>query len=305
MNRPCLLDRSFMAALYKEKNTVDTRLKLSGEFRSEEMESLYLHASWKDIKEVPRYTFWAISFIGIAFFASDMLNVPAGQRLYTLLATRLLLGCVLIVSAEYIYRFESYFEKFQLIVFLNQLFITAGIVALAVLRDMPPAYVAVNTIFCTLLFYQLSNNRFTYTVTSCAILGISAVGVTLIALDYILSEVIAAVLFLGPMNFLCITILRRINRTRRREYVALEDAKRLNKDNEALILDLQNALAEVKTLQGFLPICSKCHKIRDDDGYWEKIEKYIQDRTNAQFSHSICPECTKRIYAGFVKRHPS
>lgn len=299
--RPSLLDTRSMAAQKKEKNSIDVRLKASGEFRSKNMELNYLQSSWKDIKQVPRYTLWAISFIGIAFFASDVLNIPNGPKLYLLLAIRILTGSILFASAEYMYRFESYCQKYQILLFFNQILIVAAIAAVAVLRKVPPAYLGVNAIFCTLLFYQMTNNRFTYTVTSCILLGIGSLCVTLTALDYIPSEVIAAVLFLGPLNFLGMTILRRMNRSRRGEYVALEDAKRLNKDNEALIIELQNALAEVKTLQGFLPICSKCHKIRDDDGYWEKIEKYIQDRTNAQFSHSICPECTKQIFSNFVK----
>ncbi|MEW6290203.1 MAG: hypothetical protein AB1545_10155 [Thermodesulfobacteriota bacterium] len=59
---------------------------------------------------------------------------------------------------------------------------------------------------------------------------------------------------------------------------------------------LEAALAQVKTLSGFLPICSSCKKIRDDKGYWKQIETYIRDHSDAQFSHSVCPECAKRIY---------
>lgn len=65
---------------------------------------------------------------------------------------------------------------------------------------------------------------------------------------------------------------------------------------EKLIAKLQKALAEIKELQGFLPICAKCKKIRDDEGYWQQIEKYIQDRTNAKFSHGLCPHCAEKLY---------
>jgi len=60
--------------------------------------------------------------------------------------------------------------------------------------------------------------------------------------------------------------------------------------------DLQAALSEVKTLRGFLPICSYCKKIRDDKGYWNQIESYIQGHSDAEFSHSICQECAKKYY---------
>jgi len=61
-------------------------------------------------------------------------------------------------------------------------------------------------------------------------------------------------------------------------------------------LDLRNALAEVKKLSGFLPICSSCKKIRNDEGYWQQIEAYIRDHSEAEFSHSICPDCLDKLY---------
>lgn len=61
-------------------------------------------------------------------------------------------------------------------------------------------------------------------------------------------------------------------------------------------LKLEEALAQVKTLSGLLPICSSCKKIRDDRGYWNQIESYIRDHSEAEFSHGICPECLQRLY---------
>lgn len=60
--------------------------------------------------------------------------------------------------------------------------------------------------------------------------------------------------------------------------------------------EMRRAMAEIRRLQGFLPICASCKKIRDDEGYWQRIEKYIQDRSDAVFSHSICPECAAEMY---------
>jgi len=60
--------------------------------------------------------------------------------------------------------------------------------------------------------------------------------------------------------------------------------------------ELQRALEQVKTLSGLLPICSSCKKIRDDTGYWNQIEIYIKEHSEAEFSHSICPECAKELY---------
>jgi len=66
--------------------------------------------------------------------------------------------------------------------------------------------------------------------------------------------------------------------------------------------ELEDAMSQVKVLSGFLPICSSCKKIRDDSGYWNQIELYIRDHSEAQFSHGICPDCAKKLYAGLYKR---
>jgi len=68
----------------------------------------------------------------------------------------------------------------------------------------------------------------------------------------------------------------------------------IEKDN--LIAELKEALSEVKTLSGLLPICTSCKKIRDDSGYWNQIESYIRDRSEAEFSHSLCPKCARTLY---------
>lgn len=72
--------------------------------------------------------------------------------------------------------------------------------------------------------------------------------------------------------------------------------KNSEREREKLIEELQEALAEVKTLSGLLPICSYCKKIRDDKGYWKELEQYIHDHSEAKFSHSICQECAKKHY---------
>ncbi len=81
----------------------------------------------------------------------------------------------------------------------------------------------------------------------------------------------------------------------------IEERKRVESERERLIHGLQEALAEVKTLSGLLPICASCKKIRDDKGYWNQIESYISEHSEAEFSHGICPECAKKLYPEFYK----
>lgn len=75
----------------------------------------------------------------------------------------------------------------------------------------------------------------------------------------------------------------------------------LEKEMEALIVNLRQAMDKVKTLSGFLPICASCKKIRDDKGYWNQIESYIREHSEAEFSHSICPDCAKKLYGDYMK----
>ena len=80
----------------------------------------------------------------------------------------------------------------------------------------------------------------------------------------------------------------------------ITERKRAEEDRDKLIADLQKALLEVKTLKGIIPICASCKKIRDDKGYWNQVESYIHDHSEAEFSHGICPECMKKLYPEFV-----
>ncbi len=74
------------------------------------------------------------------------------------------------------------------------------------------------------------------------------------------------------------------------------EKRRLELEREALIKELQEALTNIKTLSGLLPICAWCKKIRDDKEYWEDVEAYISAHTQAEFTHSICPDCEKKYF---------
>ncbi|MCG6894917.1 MAG: PAS domain S-box protein [Desulfobacteraceae bacterium] len=76
----------------------------------------------------------------------------------------------------------------------------------------------------------------------------------------------------------------------------ITERKTMELDRERLIAELQKALGQIKVMHGLLPICSSCKKIRDDKGDWVVIERYVADRSGAEFSHSICPSCRKKLY---------
>lgn len=84
--------------------------------------------------------------------------------------------------------------------------------------------------------------------------------------------------------------LRRLNR----------ELVQINQVKESLIKELQEALSNIQTLSGLLPICSSCKKIRDDTGYWHQVEDYIRSHSDTEFSHGLCPDCLKKLYPEFA-----
>ena len=81
--------------------------------------------------------------------------------------------------------------------------------------------------------------------------------------------------------------------------VRLQVGKRVIGLQESLLQharELQEALDQVKTLTGLLPICASCRKIRDDQGYWSQVEAYLGDRLDVRFTHGLCPDCSRSLY---------
>lgn len=73
-------------------------------------------------------------------------------------------------------------------------------------------------------------------------------------------------------------------------------------ERERLIRELKGALLKIKTLSGLLPICASCKNIRDDKGRWNRLEDYISERSMADFTHGICPECARKLYPEVYKK---
>jgi len=81
--------------------------------------------------------------------------------------------------------------------------------------------------------------------------------------------------------------------------------KRIEEEREKLNIELKEALDKIKTLSGLIPICAGCKKIRDDKGYWNQLEQYLEEHSDAEFSHGLCPECFHRYFPDATKRKTS
>lgn len=96
-----------------------------------------------------------------------------------------------------------------------------------------------------------------------------------------------------PFGYLLKPFEQRILRTNIE--MALYKA-RMERERAELTRQLQEALAQVRTLRGLLPICAWCKSVRDDDGYWKELEEYVSVHTEAQFSHGLCPKCAEQHF---------
>lgn len=123
-------------------------------------------------------------------------------------------------------------------------------------------------------------------------------GLFLLACVFILAAGMAEVPAAFRVRFLAIFLVCSIL-----AYIIEGLRERFESESRVLIEKLEKALSEVKTLEGLLPICAHCKKVRDDTGYWNQIEAYLSDRANARFTHGVCPQCLEEYYPTFVEKY--
>jgi hypothetical protein len=268
----------------------------SGEFTAQAMEKAFLQAAWVTYKVVPKNTLLILGLMTIAFGIQDITTFGSANLSYASLFFRLAAAIFMLASVAYIQRAHHYFGRYQALLFANQIFIPITIFILAWEQRITLTDIVVSAIGLTLIYYQFMHNRFVLSVSASFFLGIGSLVMGLLFFEMSAGEFIGALTFLLPLNILGMIAMRSINRSRRGEYLALSSLREANHEKERLIQELQMALDEIKTLETFIPICANCHNIRNDEGFWEKIEKYIHDRTGAQFSHGICPDCLIELY---------
>ncbi len=274
--------------------------RCTGEFVATSKENAFLAATWDDYKTTPQYTFLILGVMSVAFALLSIAEVGTSQL--AVLMMRFLIAICLTSSGVYLFKASDYFAGYPFLLLLNQLLIALSIFTLTAVGQVTAVYLVASIIGLTLIYYQFFYNKFWFTVCGSLILGAGAIVTSYHYLDLTESELVGFLILLLFVNLLGIFSLRSINRTKRREYRVRFALLSANEAKQMLIHELQDALAEVKTLEGFIPICANCHHIRNDEGFWERVDKYIQDRTDAQFSHSICPDCMVELYPELYKR---
>ena len=275
----------------------------SGEFVSSVREREFLKATWNEYKATPQNTLLVLGGMTIAFGLLDVF-VSEGETLpYLSLSFRLITAVFMLISAMYMRRAQDYFKGYHALLLCNQLIIAITIYVITLEQRINLMLLIISAIGLTLVYYQFFYNRFAYTIAAAVLTGVGSLFAALFIYAVPLEEFILFIIFLAPLNMLGIVTSRSTKRIRRREYLAVKDLQSAHDEKAALVEELQTALADIKTLEEFIPICANCHKIRKDDGYWERLEKYIQERTGSRFSHGLCPDCLVELYPDIYNRN--
>jgi PleD family two-component response regulator len=103
---------------------------------------------------------------------------------------------------------------------------------------------------------------------------------------------------IGAIDYITKPFSPTIVRARVKNHLKL---RRVEQQREKLILELEDAISKVRTLTGLIPICSSCKNIRNDEGYWTLLETYLEEHSDAAFSHGICPKCAQKLYPEYYK----
>src|SRR5467141_5443523 len=119
--------------------------------------------------------------------------------------------------------------------------------------------------------------------------AVSLFGPTLVALPLVNAQPATSLEMLLIALFLFFMVVQH-----RRAHELLVDRHRADQNQRTLVRELQAAVAEVRTLQGILPICASCKRIKNEAGGWEAVESFVRERTDAEFSHGLCPDCAAR-----------
>lgn len=231
----------------------------------------------------------------LLFAIPDYVALGLVRPFYYLTAFRLVTIIVLTVALIMLRPHTDFFRMSHAMMWITIVYITGFMLFFVYRSDFKYVVIVVIMIQLTALLLFLPI-RFVMALTS-AVYGMAITILTRWALGAEPVNLLALfVILLLPVGVGALTTNRN-GILQRRGFAQLTELEKANRE-------LQKALSEIKELSGLLPICSSCKKIRNDNGYWEQIEGYIRDHSKAEFSHSICPDCAKKLYPEFYKaRH--
>ena len=156
-------------------------------------------------------------------------------------------------------------------------------------------YFKIKSIFLLILGLETS-------LATAVVIGRALFNLTIVNFEFMVSldsELFFFIIFTVLELVICFSFIMLNAEWFERDLLATQSTLKSN------VQELEKTLAEIKTLKGLLPICASCKKIRDDNNNWVQMEVYVRDRTEADFSHGICPDCVRKLYPEFADSIPA
>jgi len=269
--------------------------RFSGEFIQADLERSFINMMWADYKKNTRNILLVGGLIFIAFIGVDLLTTQEKVKMQVLFL-RGIAGIFLVGSSIYLQQARIYFAGFRLFFIVNQAIIVFAMMLIGFMAPLPFIHNLFHLFLATLIFYLLIQNRFIDALVLSAFFQLAYLAASFGVYPMRAVDLLRFALYIAGANIVGILLFRNLNLSRRREYIRLFKEQHLNQELQQTVDQLRKAQQEVKTLQGLIPICSNCKRIRDDSGSWNQLEGYIQAHSEAKFSHGICPKCVKELY---------
>lgn len=230
-----------------------------------------------------------LSVIGmLLFIRSDRMLFGSSLTFIFLLGLRVSFSILSAAVAFILVKMRRAFQIDVLMFSWGILYFTAIVIIYA---TRPPEFVrnAYLDILMLMVPYLLFNIRFWMQLTPQLLY--SAVSIAMLASNETVPAVTMNAMITTYVfsNIMGIIAAWRFHVSRRQQFSHYLQEKRLNSD-------LREAMGNLRVLRGLMPICSRCKKIRDEEGYWKKLEEYIEQHSEAQFSHSLCDKCANELY---------
>ena len=264
-------------------------------FQDRELEKQY-HEHFKEIHIVwARFAITLSALLYSGFLPLDkILNPDAFSSQVTIrlfiVTPFLLAGLLISLNRRFI------LCHMQIIAAMCVLVAGLGHFAMGLYSHAGPAYIMGTTAIVLYFLYTLAALRFKYALS----VGIFLVFCYEITEIFLMKRSMIDIVFtnyiLLSINFVGILSSYTIDRLQRVSFIKNMLINEEKNEREKIITELKEAMSKIKTLSGMLPICASCKKIRKDDGYWQQIESYVKDHSEADFSHGICPDCAKKLY---------
>ena len=262
---------------------------ISTVFKSSEFEHSYRQQYLDQDRKQTKIIFIVTAVSIMLFIFSDYKLFGNSGMFYTLLTARSLFSLFAILLTVSLGKLSNE-HTFDISTLFSVLFLSGLVLFINMTRPADYLSHSIADIAILLTIYLILPNRFIFQLISAIIF---TAGNIIIIINFrsshaLLGNNIILVSYV-LINLLGIIAARQMHISRRTQYELFINEKKLKEE-------YQNALEEIITLRGIIPICANCKQIRDDQGYWNQLEVYIQKRSLAKFSHGICPRCSKILY---------